>query len=104
MKGSSNTIRDIYRIFDLNDLELFVLLLISSFSLLVLFRIFGVLRKKNCPQCGGRLHRRPRQFNDHLLKALTLYILPFRRYKCKQCGWEGSRWNLDKEAHKGPRP
>lgn len=90
--------------FDLNDIELLLLLLVSVYGVVVLFRLFGIFRKEACPQCGGKLNRRPRNTGDYISKALTLSILPFRRYKCIRCGWNGIRWNLDKEVNKGPRP
>ncbi len=100
----TSIISEIHRMLDLNDIELFIILIVTGYSLVVLFRIFGIYRKGKCPECGGRLNRHPRTISDHLTKALTLFILPVRRYKCVQCGWSGMRWNLDKEVNKGPRP
>jgi len=56
-------------------------------------RLTGILKKKKCPSCEHNLHRVPKTLGDRLFLLMTLNILPFRRYKCLHCGWEGLRWN-----------
>lgn len=41
-----------------------------------------------CPNCQGELRRVSRTTADYLL---GLVGIPVRRYKCRQCGWEGRR-------------
>lgn len=95
---------DAARMAELNDIELLGITIVSAYATLLLFRIFGVLRKETCPECGGKLIRRKRTFTDKVTVGLTLLILPFRRYKCVHCGWEGLRWKVEKEQKKAPRP
>jgi len=92
------------RMFSFSDLELLALLLASAFSVIVLLRIFRVMEKGNCPSCGGKLTRKKRDAGDYFLIGISLGILPFKRYRCIQCGWEGLRWRQHKEIVKGPRP
>ncbi|CAN5169324.1 hypothetical protein BH09BAC1_BH09BAC1_27270 [soil metagenome] len=92
------------RMFSFSDLELLGLLLGSIFMLIVFLRLFKVMEKNDCPRCAGRLTRKNRNTGDYLVIAASLGILPFKRYKCVQCGWEGLRWRKHKEVVKGPRP
>ncbi|MCB8977283.1 MAG: hypothetical protein H6657_07655 [Ardenticatenaceae bacterium] len=41
-----------------------------------------------CPTCQGELRRVNRTTTDYLL---GLVGIPVRRYKCRQCGWQGRR-------------
>lgn len=84
-----------------DDLIIILLALFASIILLLVFRSFGLLKKGNCPNCNAPLKRKHRTLNDKVLIAITLYILPFKRYKCRRCGWEGLRWEIEKKA---PRP
>ncbi|MEX2589304.1 MAG: hypothetical protein WD334_03805, partial [Chitinophagales bacterium] len=68
----------------------------------LIFRALGILKKESCPKCTNVLIRKHRSFNDKMLIVMTLYILPFKRYKCRKCGWEGLRWQV--ERTKLPRP
>jgi hypothetical protein len=92
------------RMFSFSDLGLLALFLASAFCVIVLFRIFRVMEKGTCPSCDGKLTRKKRDSGDFLVIVLTFGILPFKRYKCLQCGWEGLRWRKRKEVNKGPRP
>ena len=82
-----------------DDLFFFGCLIIAIYAFVLLIRIIGVYKKGKCPTCSGKLIRTNRLFPDRLKKWLTLGILPFRRYTCVHCGWEGVRWN-NKSAHK----
>ena len=92
------------RLFTFSDLELLGLLLASLFAMIISLRLFKVLEKSACPQCGNKLTRKKRVTGDYIVIILTLGVLPFKRYKCIQCGWEGLRWRKRKEIVKGPRP
>ncbi|GIV34662.1 MAG: hypothetical protein KatS3mg031_2197 [Chitinophagales bacterium] len=67
-----------------------ILLMVIFFFIL---RALKVLKKRVCPACSGKLTRKPRTPLDKLVTAMTFNILPFRRYKCIHCGWEGLRWS-----------
>lgn len=95
---------DAARMAELNDVELLGIIVFSVYATLLLFRLTGILQKNACPECGGKLTRRKRSFNDKIIVGLTLLLLPFRRYKCVHCGWEGLRWKVEKEQKKAPRP
>ncbi len=92
------------RMFNFSDLELLSLLLASGFCIIILLRFFKVMEKSSCPSCAGKLTRKKRNAGDYFIIIITLGILPFKRYKCLQCGWEGLRWRKHKEIVKGPRP
>ncbi len=92
------------RMLDFRDLELLGLLLGTGLLVLLSLRLFKVMQKANCPQCDGRLTRKKRNAGDYVVTAATLGVLPFKRYKCLQCGWEGLRWRKDIKVNKGPRP
>lgn len=91
-------------IFSLRDAEYFGLGVALIILIFVLMRMFNILRKTNCPSCTGRLTRKTRTLGDKIVIVSTLGILPFRRYRCVHCGWEGLRWNVRKEQRKEPRP
>lgn len=95
---------DLDRLLELNDLEFAAIIVVSVYLLFVVMRIFGVYKKDCCPECQGRLTRKKRSAGDHVAKYITLGILPFRRYKCIHCNWEGIRWKVEKEIKKAPRP
>ncbi|HXH17840.1 MAG TPA: hypothetical protein VNJ07_02065, partial [Chitinophagales bacterium] len=76
-----------------DDLAAILTSLVIFYLLLFIMRMVGVLKKRNCPSCSGKLSRKPRTLFDKLLVVLTLNILPLRRYKCIHCGWEGLRWS-----------
>lgn len=85
-----------------DDVIVILVVLIASIISLLLFRYFKILKKDGCPNCKNPvLHRKHRTFNDKMLIIMTLYILPFKRYKCRKCGWEGLRWQIERKA---PRP
>lgn len=90
--------------FSFSDLELLGLLLVSALVFVILLRLFGIMEKSHCPVCQGRLTRKKRIAGDYITIVATLGVLPFKRYKCVQCGWEGLRWRKQKEIIKGPRP
>lgn len=92
------------RMLNFSDLEILVLLLASGILLLVFLRFFRVMEKNTCPDCESRLTRKKRNTGDYIIIIATLGILPFKRYKCLQCGWEGLRWRRKIEVNKGPRP
>ena len=85
------------------DLEYFFIGLGVILAIFIVMRSFNILKKRSCPSCTGRLTRKQRTFGDKVVKWSTFNILPFRRYKCVHCGWEGLRWNIRKEQVKGPR-
>ena len=84
-----------------DDLLIILIVLTLSIFLLLFFRAGNILKKTECPNCKGILKRKHRTLNDKILIIITLYILPFKRYKCRRCGWEGLRWNVEKKT---PRP
>lgn len=46
------------------------------------------MRLEVCPHCGkfGTLHRsRSRNFKERMIK----FFLPYKIYRCKECGWRG---------------
>lgn len=46
------------------------------------------MRLESCPHCGkfGTLHRsRSRNFKERMIKL----FLPYKIYRCKECGWRG---------------
>ena len=90
-------------ILSLRDLKYLAIGLVIVFSIFILMRVFNILRKRSCPSCTGRLTRKQRTIGDKIVKYSTFNILPFRRYKCVHCGWEGLRWNVRKEQRKKPR-
>ena len=54
----------------------------------------------SCPHCGrvGTLHRsRSRNFREKLIK----FLLPYKTYRCKECGWRGFIWIGFKEKFFG---
>lgn len=71
--------------------------LAAFYFMLFIMRMMGVLKKRKCPSCSGKLTRKPRIIFDKMLALLTLNILPFRRYRCIHCGWEGLRWSGRKQ-------
>lgn len=92
-----------------DDLALLAILLGVIYIALFVMRKLQVLKKRTCPSCSGKLSRKKRNALDKLVVLLTLNILPFKRYKCIHCGWEGLRWNTRKgDAYKtikkGPAP
>ncbi len=76
-----------------DDFDLILFFLIGLYSFLFILRLLKVLKKRTCPSCSGKLSRKQRNPLDKILTALTLNIMPFRRYKCVHCGWEGLRWS-----------
>jgi len=92
------------RMFSFSDLELLGLLLGSLLLLVVFLRLLRIMEKNHCPKCEGKLIRKKRNAGDYIIITFTFGLLPFKRYKCLQCGWEGLRWRKHKEIVKGPRP
>lgn len=84
-----------------DDVMQLLILLGIVYAVMLVMRMLGVGKKRTCPSCSGKLGRKKRSPLDKLLVALTLNILPFRRYKCIHCGWEGLRWSTKK--YKGSR-
>jgi DNA-directed RNA polymerase subunit RPC12/RpoP len=91
-------------IFSMRDLEIFLTGLGVMMVIFILMRLFKVMKKGACPSCTGKLVRKARTMPDKIVKLSTFGILPFRRYKCVHCGWEGLRWNTRVEQKKEPRP
>ena len=67
--------------------------------MLLVMRYFGVGSKKpnlacnnSCPDCSFALNRIERIFKDKVLHHLCFRIFDFKRYICKDCGWEGLKW------------
>jgi len=79
-----------------NNLSVVFLVLSIIYLALFILRLLRVMKKRTCPSCQGKLSRKPRNPFDKLVVILTLNILPFRRYKCVHCGWEGLRWSAKK--------
>src|SRR5687768_11164313 len=75
--------------------DLMIMLTLVGVLYLVLFimRLLRFMKKRTCPSCSGKLSRKKRNALDKLIIIVTLSILPFRRYKCIHCGWEGLRWS-----------
>jgi len=96
---TSNSMSDLVLLeVEIPERDIIVVLTVLGAIYLTLFvlRWLKVLRKRSCPSCSGKLSRKPRNYFDRILVALTLYIMPFRRYKCVHCGWEGLRWSARK--------
>ena len=87
---------------DIPEFDLVILLatLVVVYLALLALRLLGVLKRRTCPSCSGKLTRKRRNVPDKFLTALTLNIMPFRRYKCIHCGWEGLRWSTKKHRAK----
>ena len=75
------------------------LLVISYLILLFLVRYLGLGKKQSdgncnncCPDCQSALNRVRRTQKDQLIHHLTFRMFDARRYVCKECGWEGLRW------------
>jgi ribosomal protein L32 len=89
LQGISDFVQDT----TLSDLTAYVLLLIAfAFAVFrVRWRLVRLrrLQTRECPRCGGELHRIHRHTADRLL---SLYV-PVRRYQCKNdgCRWQGLR-------------
>ena len=45
-----------------------------------------------CPDCKAALNRIKRQPKDKITHYITFKIFNSKRYLCKECGWEGLRW------------
>lgn len=77
--------------------------LLTFYALLLFMRWSGILYKtKYCPRCGNKeLNRIPKAFLDKLVLVITLGILPFIRYECISCLWQGTRWEKPKSQSKG---
>lgn len=80
-----------------DDFLLLLTLLGFLYVTLFIMRLLRILKKRTCPSCSGKLSRKRRNPFDKLLLLLLLHILPFRRYKCVHCGWEGLRWSTRKD-------
>lgn len=92
-----------------DDIAVFLTLLGMVYVSLFVMRLLRIKKKRTCPSCSGKLSRKKRNALDKLLVLLVLNILPFKRYKCIHCGWEGLRWNTRKgdsfrTIKKGPAP
>ena len=68
--------------------------------MIVLLKSVGVWKKevdKNwincCPNCKESLKRINRKKIDRIINYLTFNIFGFKRYKCKNCSWQGLRWS-----------
>src|SRR5688572_9635007 len=83
-----------------NEFIIFCVVLIILYFTLHLMRVLRVFKKRMCPSCSGKLSRKKRTAFDKMLVIVSLNILPFRRYKCIHCGWEGVRWNDTKHRSK----
>ena len=82
---------------ELNDVMPFIMVIFLFYSGVVAFRMAGILKRKKCPACAGRLIRKERTANERIFNILTFNILPLKRYKCLNCGWIGSRWSIKKK-------
>lgn len=80
----------------MNDLHIFLGLIALFYIVVIVMRLSGAMRKRRCPQCSHKLQRRNKAIGDYFIKGLMLNILPFNRYICTHCSWEGLRWNTKK--------
>lgn len=67
------------------SLILFALFLIANRWRERMIERYSVLR--NCPECGGNLHRIKREFN-HKLTSLVFFV-EVKHYHCKTCNYKG---------------
>ena len=79
-------------------LIIFISLILYIF-ILILIRLLGLGRKRtneyctnSCPNCSYALSRIKRFHKDKILSYLTFRIFEFKRYICRECEWEGLRW------------
>ena len=45
-----------------------------------------------CPDCSSALNRIKRLPKDKIIYHITFRIFDNKRYICRDCGWEGLRW------------
>jgi len=62
----------------------------------ILFIYFAIKKYRpfnasKCPSCKKRLMRTKRKQGDYLVSIMMLNMLKLRRYKCKNCSWQGLR-------------
>jgi transposase-like protein len=88
------------RNFPTTEVIVFLGLMIVFYLIVIVMRFYGVMKKGNCPRCYGELFRTSKTLSDRILVALTLGILPLRRYKCRVCQHEVLRWNTEKSELK----
>ena len=78
---------------------LILVLLIAFVILLFVMKFLGVGEKEKCktcmnccPDCKNAMERIRRFKRDYLLNYFTFYIFNYKRYRCRDCKWEGLRW------------
>ena len=90
-------------------MDTFLLIFVSLIFyvvLLFMLRYRGFLEKKSCesclnccPDCKNAMVRIKRNRRDYLVNHFTFHIFNFKRYKCKECSFEGLRW--EKQSRPG---
>ena len=84
----------------MDDLYIFIGIIGAFYLTLIIMRLTGAMRKKRCPKCNHKLQRRKKALGDYIIKGIVLNILPFNRYKCIHCSWDGLRWNTERMRKK----
>ena len=67
-----------------------IIILVVIYFLLKALRyhlLRSAIREPSCPDCNHQLKLRPRKSYQRKLS----YLIPLRRYYCRNCGWEGMR-------------
>ena len=74
-------------------------ILIGYLFILFFLKKLGFGKKINCekcnnccPDCKSALNRIQRSKIDYLFLYITFQVFDFRRYSCKNCAWEGLKW------------
>ena len=82
------------------------IVLIVYIVILFVAKKSGYLEKKACedclnccPDCKDAMVRIKRNRKDYLANHFTFHIFNFKRYKCKECCFEGLRW--EKQSRPG---
>lgn len=74
-------------------MRMLILAVITFYSLLMIMKVGGIVRKQNCPVCEHeKLEPEDKSIFDQFLNIISLNILPVQRCKCESCGWEGILW------------
>ena len=79
--------------------------LLILITLLVYFITICILKKNGfkhkisseyssncCPECQKPLERVKRNYSDKLANLISFKMFNFKRYICKECNWQGLRW------------
>ena len=84
---------------------LIFLSIIGYIAILLVMKFLGFGKKQkhescmnSCPDCLNPLERIKRLKKDFILNHFTFHIFDYKRYRCRDCGWEGLRWEKQFKA------